>query len=119
MHFRPCVIIAWLQISSEPTATLKRTGGCFFFSDLQHVLYHAGQLGIVSGTIPEEIVADRMVSVSLLGLEMSAILCLPCNQRRGICSSSGVKRLRLVGVKSEQCRKRQRWADWAHRRLEA
>jgi hypothetical protein len=55
MHSRPCVIIAWLQISSESTATLKRTGGCFFFSlHLLHVLHQAQQLGTSKGgTIPE------------------------------------------------------------------
>ena len=107
MHSRPCVIIAWLQISSESTATLKRTGGCFFFlftccTCCITPRSWACQRRDYSG---EEIVADRMLSVLLLGLEISAILCSPCNQRREICSCSPVKTPRIVGVKSERSRR--------------
>lgn len=108
MHSRPCVIIAWLQISSESTATLKRTGGCFFFfSSPVARAASSPAAGHVEGRdySGEETVADRMLSVLLLGLEISAILCSPCNQRREICSCSPVKTPRIVGVKSERSRR--------------
>jgi hypothetical protein len=65
-----------------------------------HVQHHAASK---SGIMPEEIVADRMVSISLLGFAMSARLCSPCFSCGGIYSSSAVETLRLVGVKSEEC----------------